>query len=214
MLTPMTPPIRVLLADDHESVRQGLCALFANSNEVDLVTDVNDGSTAIEMARTLAPDVVVMDLSMPTSGLVALKQIKEDRPSTNVVVLSRHRDAAYVRAALAAGASGYVLKQSSFDELKRAVLAAAKGEKYVDDQLASDPGLKRGGDVSAPPLSQREIEVLRRAAAGFSNKEIASELKISVKTVEAHKSNAMRKLRLKDRSAVVRFALMQGWLET
>ena len=213
MLT-MTPPIRVLLADDHASVRQGLCALFAASEEVDLITDVSDGAAAIEQARALAPDVVIMDLSMPTSGLVALKQIKDERPDTQIVVLSRHRDLAYVRAALAAGASGYVLKQSPFSDLKKAVLAAARGERYVDEQLAADSSLKRGGDITAPPLSQREVEVLRRAAAGFSNKEIAAELKISVKTVEAHKSNAMRKLRLKDRSAVVRFALMQGWLET
>jgi DNA-binding NarL/FixJ family response regulator len=214
MSTTETPPIRVLLADDHASVRQGLCALFVNSAEVDLVTDVSDGADAIAMAKSLAPDVVVIDLSMPTSGLVALKQIKEDCPATRVVVLSRHRDPVYVRAALAAGASGYVLKQSPFDELKRAVLAAARGDSYIDDQLASDQSVKRNGAAGASPLSPREVDVLRRAAAGCANKEIASELKISVKTVEAHKSNAMRKLRLKDRSAVVRFALLQGWLET
>jgi DNA-binding NarL/FixJ family response regulator len=107
-----------------------------------------------------------------------------------------------------------VLKQSPFDELKRAVLAAARGDSYIDDQLASDQSVKRNGAAGASPLSPREVDVLRRAAAGCANKEIASELKISVKTVEAHKSNAMRKLRLKDRSAVVRFALLQGWLET
>jgi DNA-binding NarL/FixJ family response regulator len=202
MSTTETPPIRVLLADDHASVRQGLCALFVNSAEVDLVTDVSDGADAIAMAKSLAPDVVVIDLSMPTSGLVALKQIKEDCPATRVVVLSRHRDPAYVR------------KQSPFDELKRAVLAAARGDSYIDDQLASDQSVKRNGAAGASPLSPREVDVLRRAAAGCANKEIASELKISVKTVEAHKSNAMRKLRLKDRSAVVRFALLQGWLET
>jgi two-component system response regulator NreC len=178
-----------------------------------LITDVNDGAAAIAMAKTLNPDVVVIDLSMPTSGLVALKQIKTDRPDTQIVVLSRHRDAAYVKAALAAGASGYVLKQSSFGELKNAVLAAAKDERYIDHQLGTDPVVQRTADVNAPQLSEREAEVLRRAAAGFSNKETAAELRISVKTVEAHKSNAMRKLRLKDRSAVVRYALMQGWLE-
>jgi two-component system response regulator NreC len=211
MLTP-TSPIRVLLADDHESVRQGLCALFGAADEVDLISDVNDGASAITMAKSLAPDVVILDLSMPTSGLVALQQIKNDRPETQIVVLSRHRDAAYLRAALAAGASGYVLKQSSFDELKRAVVAVANGEQYLDAQLISEPATLRDG-APVPALSQREAEVLRRAAAGFSNKEIGAELKISVKTVEAHKANAMRKLRLKDRSAVVRFALMQGWLE-
>jgi DNA-binding NarL/FixJ family response regulator len=178
------------------------------------VSGVKDGADAIMMVRSSSPDVVIMDLSMPTSGLVAMKEIKTIRPETAVVVLSRHRDAAYVRAAFAAGAIGYVLKQSPFSELNRAVVAAARGERYLDEQLAQDRGVKKAEpDGAVPLLSPRETEVLRRAAGGFSNKEIASELAISVKTVEAHKSNAMRKLRLKDRSAVVRFALLQGWLQ-
>jgi DNA-binding NarL/FixJ family response regulator len=207
-------PIRVLLADDHESVRQGLCSLLATSPDVSLVSGVKDGADAVMMVRSSAPDVVIMDLSMPTSGLVAMREIKTIRPNTAVVVLSRHRDAAYVRAAFAAGASGYVLKQSPFSELNKAVVAAAHGERYVDEQLAQERTAKRiKQDPGLPLLSPRETEVLRRAASGFSNKEIAGELEISVKTVEAHKSNAMRKLRLKDRSAVVRFALLQGWLQ-
>ncbi|HUQ87985.1 MAG TPA: response regulator transcription factor [Vicinamibacterales bacterium] len=210
----MINPIRVLLADDHESVRQGLCALFATSPGVSLVTDVKDGAEAVEMVRTTSPDVVIMDLSMPTSGLVAMREIKAMRSETAVVVLSRHRDAAYVRAAFAAGATGYVLKQSPFSELKKAVLAAARGERYVDDQLGRDPAAKRSEfDTAVSQLSPRETEVLRRAAAGNSNKEIANELQISVKTVEAHKANAMRKLDLKDRSAIVRFAIVEGWLQ-
>jgi DNA-binding NarL/FixJ family response regulator len=208
----MNSPIRVLLADDHESVRQGLSALFTASPGLSLVTDVKDGGEAVAMVRTTSPDVVIMDLSMPTSGLVATKQIKTVRAETAVVVLSRHRDPAYVRAAFAAGATGYVLKQSPFSELKKAVLAAARGERYVDDVLVRDQAIKPADD-GRPALSPRETEVLRRSAAGFSNKEIANELQISVKTVEAHKANAMRKLRLKDRSAIVRFALVQGWLQ-
>jgi two-component system response regulator NreC len=207
-------PIRVLLADDHESVRQGLCALFATSPDVSLVSGVKDGADAVMMVKSSAPDVVIMDLSMPTSGLVAMREIKTIRPDTAVVVLSRHRDAAYVRAAFAAGAIGYVLKQSPFSELNRAVVAAARGERYLDEQLNQDRAVKKvAPDATVPLLSPRETEVLRRAASGFSNKEIAGELAISVKTVEAHKSNAMRKLRLKDRSAVVKFALLQGWLQ-
>lgn len=205
--------IRVLLADDHESVRQGLCSLLATSPDIGLVSGVKDGADAVMMVRSSAPDVVIMDLSMPTSGLVAMREIKTLRPETAVVVLTRHRDPAYVRAAFAAGAIGYVLKQSPFSELNRAVVAAARGERYVDEQLAEERTLRRvDQDAALPLLSPRETEVLRRAAGGFSNKEIAAEFEISVKTVEAHKSNAMRKLRLKDRSAVVRFALLQGWM--
>lgn len=205
--------IRVLLADDHESVRQGLRALFATSTDVNLVSDVDDGAAAIIMSRSLAPDVVVMDLSMPTSGLVALRQIKKDRPSTAVVVLSRHRDSAFVRSAMAGGASGYVLKQSPFSEVANAVRAASRGESYLDTRLADAATQLGGRKPGAALLSTRETEVLRRTGAGLANKEIASELGISVKTVEAHKTNAMRKLRLKDRAAVVRFAMMQGWLD-
>ncbi len=209
----MANPIRVLLADDHESVRQGLCALFAGSADVNVITDVKDGADAVVMTRAMKPDVVIMDLSMPTSGLVAMQQIKSEQPSIAVVVLSRHRDPAYVRAALAAGADGYVLKQSPFSELKRAVVDVARGEQYLDPHLTSDPASRALAANPIQQLSQREAEVLRRAAAGLSNKEIGSELKIAVKTVEAHKANAMRKLRLADRASVVRFAVMQGWLQ-
>jgi two-component system response regulator NreC len=203
----------VLLADDHESVRQGLCALFAGSTDVTVISDVKDGADAVVMTRAVKPDVVIMDLSMPTSGLVAMQQIKSEHPSIAVVVLSRHRDPAYVRAAIAAGANGYVLKQSPFSELKRAVVDAARGELYLDAHLTSDPANRASAASPIQQLSQREAEVLRRAATGLSNKEIGSELRIAVKTVEAHKANAMRKLRLADRAAVVRFAVMQGWLQ-
>jgi DNA-binding NarL/FixJ family response regulator len=211
----MSTQIRVLLADDHESVRQGLRALFATSADVNLVGDVNDGAEAVAMTKELAPDVVVMDLSMPTSGLVALRQIKSERPATAVVVLTRHRDSAFVRAAIAGGAHGYVLKQSPFSEVTSAVRAAARGERYIDQHLgdALPPARVDRAGAASSQLSPREMEVLRRTGAGHANKDVASELGISVKTVEAHKANAMRKLRLEDRAAVVRFAMMQGWLD-
>lgn len=211
----MTTSIRVLLADDHESVREGLRALFATTGDVDVISDVPDGVDAVTLSNALSPDVVVMDLSMPTSGLVTLRQIRASRPRTQVVVWSRHRDSAFVRAAVSGGAIGYVLKQSPFSEVSNAVRAAARGEQYLDPQLAAGQALPRAdrSGVPSPQLSAREMEVLRRTGAGHSNKEIGSELGISVKTVEAHKANAMRKLRLRDRAAVVRFAVMQGWLD-
>ena len=201
-------PIRVLLADDHDTVREGLCALFSAAPEFELVADVKDGRDAVAQSLSLTPDVVVMDLSMPTSGLVSARDIKAQRPSIAIVVLSRHRDLAYVRAAFDAGAAGYVLKQSPFNTLKSAVLTAASGERFLDDSIRMP-----ASSSAIAALSPRESEVLRRAAAGFANKEIAAELNISVKTVEAHKANAMRKLRLTDRNGVVRFAVMQGWLQ-
>jgi two-component system response regulator NreC len=208
----MTHPIRVLLVEDHDSVREGLCALFATVPDFEVVGDVRDGSESVPAVTAKSPDVVIMDLSMPTSGLTAAQQVRDARPGTAIVVLTRHRDAAYMRAAFAAGATGYVLKQSPFDELKRAVAAAARGQRHIDARI--DPEA-----ITPPPpgegarLSQREIEVLRRAAEGHANKDIAAALVISVKTVEAHKANAMRKLRLTDRSDVVKYALMQGWLQ-
>jgi DNA-binding NarL/FixJ family response regulator len=209
----MADRIRVLLVEDHDSVREGLCALFATVNDVEVVGDVRDGAESLAAVRATSPDVVIMDLSMPTSGLVATKQIREARPDTAVVVLTRHRDAAYMRAAFAAGATGFVLKQSAFEELRRAVDAASRGQRHVDTHLAGESETESSVDTGSSRLSQREDEVLRRAAAGHANKDIAAALQISVKTVEAHKANAMRKLRLKDRSGVVHYALMQGWLQ-
>ena len=210
----MNDKIRILLAEDHESVRQGLCALFSGAAEFEVVADVKDGAAAVSRARDTSPDVVVMDLSMPTPGLVAMREIMNARPETAVVVLTRHRDSAYVRAAFDAGAQGYVLKQSPFSELTKAVSVAARGERYLDQRLTGDPALAHTVlESGTSPLSHRETEVLRRAASGHANKDIAAELRISVKTVEAHKANAMRKLRITDRSGLVRYAVMQGWLQ-
>ena len=205
------PRIRVLIADDHEAVREGLRALFATVPEVDVVRDVGDVESALNGVREVAPDVVVLDLSMPkTGGLLAIRQIKEVRPATAIVVLTRHNDIAFFREAMTAGASGYVLKQSSFNELRRAASLAVNGGFYVDSRLKTALA-----DLSRDfkgRISEREREILRRTALGQSNKEIAEALNIAVKTVEVHKTNGMRKLDLADRSALVRYAVMQGWL--
>jgi len=202
-----TRAIRVLLADDHESARQGLRALFDRLPAFEVVDDAGDRDAAVDAASELSPDVVVMDLS-PPHGMEALRRLKERRPDIAAVVLSQHRDSVYAHEALNAGASGYVLRQSAFSALVQAVEDAAHGRQHVDQGL---------GGMTGPPspsgqLSARENEVLRRAAAGRSNKEIAAALGISVKTVEAHKFNGMHKLGLKDRSDVIRFGLVHGWL--
>jgi DNA-binding NarL/FixJ family response regulator len=207
----MTPRIRVMLADDHEAVRQGLRALFAAVPEVEVVKDVGDVDAALAHLRADPPDLIVLDLSMPKAGgLGAMRLIKEARPSIAVVVLTRYRDLAFVQEALTAGASAYVLKQSPFDELRRAVVSASRGGRYIDSGLKTaldDRPLEFKGRAS-----NREREVLRLTVVGQSNKEIATALNIAVKTVEVHKTNGMRKLDLPDRSALVRYAALQGWL--
>ena len=210
----MTPPTRVLLADDHETVREGLRALFDSVPEVTVVGDVADGHSAVQAVFSLLPDLVVHDLSMPPpSGIDAIRQIREVKEDTGVIVLSRYRDAAYVREAMAAGASGYVLKQSPFSELKRAVEDVARGGRHIDQAFA---GHVPADTAATPPrvrLTEREQTVLRRAALGHSNKDIANALGIALKTVEVHKANAMRKLELRNRNEMVRWAALQGWLQ-
>jgi len=207
--------LRVVLAEDHEAVRDGLRLLFETRGDMDVVHGVSSGPEAIEAARTLTPDVIVLDLSMPgMSGLAAAREIKAQTPHVAVVVLTRHTEYAYVQEAFAAGADGYVLKQSSFDELLKAVRAATSGGRYLDGAVvvplrAADQPRPEG----RPPVTDRELAVLRLAAVGRSNKDIAGELHIAVKTVEVHKSSAMRKLGLRDRSEMLRFAVVKGWLQ-
>lgn len=203
--------LRIMLADDHETVRQGLRALFRSVPEVEVVHDVADGDSAIHAIRAMAPDLVVIDLSMaPVDGLTLMKRLREMRRQTKIVVLTRLREGGYVREALAAGASGYVLKQSPFGELQQAVLAVARGEQHLDARLL---GATPGSPVAAAaPLSDRELAVLRRAARGQSNKEIARALEVAVKTVEVHKSNGMKGLGLGTRSQLIRYAFLHDWL--
>jgi two-component system, NarL family, response regulator NreC len=213
--------LRILLADDHVTVRHGLKLLIDSQPDMKVVCEASDGETAVQRAVTLRPDVVVMDISMPgMNGLVATRKLKQIQPDTAIVTLTRHGDDAYLQELLRAGVSGYVLKQSAPSELLQAIRAAATGGQYLDSKLT--PRLTAGfigGDgrkVSKPAatLTDRESEVLRLIAAGYSNKEIAGQLALSVKTVEAHKANAMRKLGLRGRIDIVRFAVLQGWLHS
>ena len=214
-----TPTLRVLLADDHVTVRHGLKLLIDAQPDMKVVAEASDGDTAVNSAVALKPDVVVMDISMPgTNGLVATRALKKRQPNTAIITLTRHSDDAYLQELLRAGVSGYVLKQSAPTELLQAIRAAAAGGQYLDSTLTARVTagfLAREGrtlDKPGATLSQREAEVLRLIASGYSNKEIAGRLSLSVKTVEAHKANAMRKLGLKGRIDIVKYALLQGWL--
>lgn len=208
----MTRPVRVLLVDDHEVIRQGLRALFATVAGVEVVDDVADTETAALRVRELNPDLLLLDLAMPPAGgLSAIRLLRSEGPHVAIVVLTRYSEEAFVREALAAGAVGYVLKQSPFSELQRAVDHAVRGEQYVDRRLSPVVEPRR---TFEPPqhITQREREVLRRAALGHSNKELADEMGIAVKTVEVHKTQAMRKLALRDRRDLIRYAALHGWL--
>ena len=211
--------LRVLLADDHLTVRHGLKLLIDSQADMKVVSEASDGRAAVEQARDLHPDVVVMDISMPgMNGLVATRTLKQIRPDAVVVILTRHGDDAYLQELLRAGADGYVLKQSAASELLQAIRATAAHGQYLDSALTARVTagfLARSGrkaQGTGASLSEREAEVLRLIAAGHSNKEIASQLDLSVKTVEVHKANAARKLGLKGRIDIVKYALLQGWL--
>ena len=211
--------LRILLADDHVTVRHGLKLLIDSQPDMKVVAEASDGEAAVQHAVALKPHVIVMDISMPgVNGLAATRTLRKVQPSAAIVTLTRHSDDAYLQELLRAGVSGYVLKQSAPTELLQAIRAAAAGGQYLDSTLTAriTAGfLAREGrkvSKSAVTLSERESEVLRLIASGYSNKEIAARLSLSVKTVEAHKANAMRKLGLNGRIDIVKYALLQGWL--
>jgi two-component system response regulator NreC len=211
-------PIRVLLVEDHETVREGLRLLLDSQADMEVVAEASDGRAAVEYSERLRPQVVVMDLSMPEmNGLAATHAIKKGCPETAVVALTRHDDAAFVDELRKAGASGYVLKQSPSGELLDAVRVAAVGGSYLDGRLRMREASATQGHLNrvrrSPSVSDREKQVLHMMAVGHSNKEIAESMGITIKTVEVHKANAMRKLQLRGRIDVVRYAILHGWLK-
>jgi len=198
--------IRVLLVEDHETVREGLRLLLDSQADMEVVAEASDGRTAVEFNERYRPQVVVMDLSMPEmNGLQATQAIKQSHPETSIVALTRHDDAPFVDELRKAGASAYVR-------------VAAVGGSYLDAQLRARDARSTtdstvGGTRRPPSVSEREKQVLRMMAVGHSNKEIAEALGITIKTVEVHKANAMRKLKLRGRIDVVRYAILHGWLK-
>ena len=207
-------PIRVLLAEDHATVRHGLRLLIEGQRDMEVVGEAGDGEAVVEHTSALRPDVVVMDVSMPKqNGLSATRALRQLDPAVAVVALTRFGDDAHVREMIEAGACGYILKQSASTELLGAIRAAARGEQYLDPSLAARSAGSPDTQHRTRRISEREAAVLRLTALGHSNKEIASELGLSVKTVEVHKTNGMRKLELRGRIDVVRFAALRGWLD-
>jgi DNA-binding NarL/FixJ family response regulator len=215
----MVSSLRILLADDHATVRQGLKLLIDSQSDMKVVGEAADGNDCLLQAQALKPDIIVMDISMPgMNGLVTTRTLKRSQPDVAIVALTRHDDDTYLEELLRAGASGYVLKQSAPIEFLQAIRAVAVGGIYIDPAMTprvADGLLARDVQVSSEPratISERESEVLRLIAIGHSNKEVATQLKISVKTVEVHKANAMRKLELTGRVDLIRYAVLRGWL--
>lgn len=210
--------LRVLLADDHGIVREGLKALLSGHPGMEVVGEAHDGRTACASAKALQPDIVVIDVSMPgMNGIEATRDIRRDCPQVKVLALTVHEERSYLRELLDAGASGYVLKRSAPEDLVHALQVVARGDVYLDPSVTAVVlgRLARAHpakDAAAVDLSERETEVLQLISQGYSNKEIAARLQLSTKTVETYKARSMEKLGLRGRADIVRFALQRGWL--
>jgi DNA-binding NarL/FixJ family response regulator len=210
-----------MIADDHAILRSGLRLLVNAQSDMEVVSEAPDGEQAVLAAHETTPDVALMDLTMPrTGGMRALQEIVRNCPTTRVLVLTMHDDPAYLRSVLAAGASGYGLKRSVDAELLAAIRAVHRGGMFVDpslaDVLVQDVLAKRGAKTRRPRpiniLSDRELQVLRLVARGYSSQQIAKQILLGVKTVETYRSRLAQKLGLRTRSDVVRFALQMGIL--
>jgi two-component system response regulator NreC len=214
-------PIRVFIADDHGVLRGGLRALINGQPDMEVVGDAGSGPDAEIGIRATEPDVALMDISMPGGGgLAAIAAIKQVRPKTRIVVLTVHDELGYVRAAAEAGAAGYVVKSAVDTELLAAIRAVAQGRTFIDVSVGSAPSQSsvqaKGADWAkgqgAAQLTGREREVMGRVAEGFTNSQIAEELRLGVKSIETYRSRVMEKLGLTSRADLVRFALECGIL--
>jgi two-component system, NarL family, response regulator NreC len=217
----MDKTLRILIADDHGTVRDGIKLILDSQTDIEIIGEAEDGRRCVELARELKPDIVVMDISMPNlNGLKAAAQLKRVAPEVKILTLTRHTDDAYLQELLQAGVSGYALKQSVSSELIRAVRLIAAGEEYLDPAITSKvlsiytrkfSSLR--GETAGQSLTDRESEILRYIALGYSNREISEQMDISVKTVEAHKSNSMKKLNISTRREIISYAILQGWMQ-
>jgi DNA-binding NarL/FixJ family response regulator len=215
--------ITVLLAEDHQLVREGFRSLLKHERDIEVVGEAENGRQAVQMTRKLRPDVVLMDIAMPLlNGLEATSQIRKDCPNTKVLVLSAHSDDAYVEQVAALGAAGFLLKQTSAHILAKAIREVRKGNTFFSPAMsrrvqARSQKLAATGGASRKRgnrLSSRELEVLQLIAEGKSNKQVAAELGVSFKTVDKHRQRLMSKLDIHDVAGLTRYAIAEGIIES
>ena len=209
--------IRVLIADDHAIVREGVRALLKLSDDIEVVGEAANGQEAIEAARDLSPDVILMDIAMPgLGGLEATLEIRKENPSAKILVLTQYEDREYIRRFLKAGVSGYVLKKSAGADLTATIRAVNRGGLVLDPEVAREAMREQAATASSgasdlyEALTDREKQVLKLLAEGRSNKEVADLLDISVKTAMSHREHIMQKLDLHSRTELIKFALQKG----
>jgi two-component system nitrate/nitrite response regulator NarL len=208
----MNLPVRILIVDDHPMVAQGIQSVLESYEELEIVGTLNNGRAVVDQLEHLNPDVILMDLNMPEmGGLTATEMVLERRPGTRVLVLTMHDSPEYISSALAHGAMGYVLKDVPTEEIKLAIDAVMRGEKYLCTGAAGSLEPKLNGDREA--LTGREQTVLLQLAQGKSNKDVATELEISVRTVETHRKNIKRKLGISSTAGLTRYAMEHGMLQ-
>ncbi len=216
--------IRVLLAEDHVIVREGLVGLLKMDEGIEVVGEADDGRKAVALVKTLSPDVVLMDIAMPSlNGMEATRQILQFAPSTKVLVLSAHSDDAYVSLVMAIGASGFISKHSGAHLLSKAIREVHKGNTFSCPRIAARASRRearaeiKGGlpvNPGVPALTPREREVLQLIAEGSANKQTAEELGVSIKTVEKHRQHLMEKLDIHDTAGLTRYAIATGMIES
>jgi DNA-binding NarL/FixJ family response regulator len=217
----VTEKTRIVLADDHPIVLDGLRNLIRAEPDFELVGEAASGLSALKIVREQRPDVAVLDISMPElNGIVLSRRLAGEMPGLRLLVLTLHEDRAYLNQALEAGVRGYVLKRSAVENLVQAIRAVMVGGLYIDpaivgrvfesNQINKRLAARKG---VAPALTDREADVLKMAALGFTNKEIASRLDVGVKSIETYKARGLEKLGLKTRAELVRYASGQGWLD-
>jgi DNA-binding NarL/FixJ family response regulator len=217
----MKEKVRIVLAEDHTILREGLRALLTADPDYEIIGEASDGREAVRIVEKQIPDLILMDLSMPRmTGMDAIREIKKRYPQTKIIALTVHKTEEYLRTTLQAGADGYVLKDATHDELIMAIMSILKGKTYLSPGVSGKviEGYLEGKESEMPHstlglLSQREREVLKLIAEGYKNKEIATDLCISLKTVEKHRANLMKKLDLHNAAALTAYAIEQGLVE-
>jgi DNA-binding NarL/FixJ family response regulator len=208
---------KILLVDDHKILRDGIRSLVKGYDDIEVIGEAPDGKTALQMVGELMPDLVVMDISMPDmNGIDATRKIRSEHPDIKVIALSMHHDKQFVSEIFRAGASGYLIKDSAFDELDHAIRVVMSGKTYINPQIASLVVESLVSQSSTPPpqsfslLTERERQVLQRIAEGRSTKQIAFDLTVSSKTVESHRRQVMGKLNIRSVAELTKFAIREG----